>query len=962
MLLAQNQSMHYNSEHTAMSHASPAPATDHVAEASRPRTLSLRHNLGLQLLALYVMFIGPVLVGALVFDYFTTRRLQNDVQTADLALAHAIAQETEASLSNAARTVVNLATRPAIVDADIDGMRETFKDLVLGRSDINLVYRLDENGIMLYHYPEGPSSTVGVDFSFRRYFKAARQSVGPIFSDGRISPTTNKPVATAVMPLWDDAHRFLGVIATNLALDKLSDTLSVIRGDPQQGLIISIVDARQQIIAYPGLLNTDLSGDSMLTVRKGEDLGLPDTMLPEWSQWKDNVVPAVLAGETGSIVVQAPDGSEWLRSYVPVRVAGWGVIVQRPTKVAFATLKRFHHLLLVAIAIYLAGGIMFWLALRRQVIIPLEKLAEFSIKVGHVPGRRQWQQVPLDAWSGRMDQVGRLARSLTTMAENIETQFQNLATLLETSRAVVRSLDADTVINTILDEVQRLTKVERCAIVALDERLDVFRIRASRGISENYVRQLRIEPSEPHSPAMRSLRTRQPVQIVDTEIDEAYEVFRARARREGFRSLLAVPLLPQHAPPAVLILYHSQPYRYSETQLELTATFANQAAMAMEHAALYAQTDAQLQEQTRRLEAIVESLDSGLILESLEGRILFCNRNAAQLAGIRRSQARAKTRDELLQALLSSATEPDKARATIAEALVDPRHPGIDITRRLPGGELQTLRVSVFQVTDARGRVIGRGQYWQDISRDKEIDRMKNTLLSTVSHELRTPLAAIKGYATTLLARDVEWDRETQLEFLQTISDETDRLTALVSNLLDLSRLDGGSLQIQMELYRLDVLLREVVTRERRVQGDRLRLSVPDSLPLLWIDRARLETVLRNLLDNAAKYAPPASPIELSVVQHHGRVLVKVRDYGPGVPADQHDKIFDRFYRGVNESEKTIGGSGLGLAICKAFVEAHHGEIWVENGNPGAIFAFSLPIPNSASLPEVSYARTYSGR
>jgi len=89
---------------------------------------------------------------------------------------------------------------------------------------------------------------------------------------------------------------------------------------------------------------------------------------------------------------------------------------------------------------------------------------------------------------------------------------------------------------------------------------------------------------------------------------------------------------------------------------------------------------------------------------------------------------------------------------------------------------------------------------------------------------------------------------------------------------------------------------------------------------------------------------------------------VKVRDYGPGVPADQHDKIFDRFYRGLNESENTIGGSGLGLAICKAFVEAHHGEIWVENGNPGAIFAFSLPIPNSAFLPEESYARTYPGR
>lgn len=922
----------------------------------------LRHNLGLQLLALYIMFIGPVLVGALVFDYFTTQHLQSDVQAADLALAHAIAQETDATLSNAARTVVNLATRQAVLAADKTGMQDMFKDIVLGRSDINLIYRLDENGIMLYHYPEGPPSTVGVDFSFRRYFKAAQASSGPVFSDGRISPTTNKPVATAVMPLWDDAHRFRGVVATNLALEKLSDTLSIIRGDPAQGLIISIVDARRQIIAYPGLLDADLPGDSMLTVRKGEDQGLPDTMLPEWSSWTDNVVPDVLAGQIGSVIVHAPDNSEWLRSYVPIPVAGWGVIVQRPTQIAFATLQQFHRLLMIAIVIYLGGGILFWLALSRQVITPLEKLAEFSIKVGQVPERRQWEQVPLDAWLTRLDQIGRLARSLTTMAENIETHFMDLSILLETSRAVVRSLDTDTVINTILDEVQRLLNVERCAIVALDERLEVFRIQASRGISDDYVQHLRIEPSEPHSTAMRSLRTRQPVQIGDTEMDEEYAIFRQRARREGFRSLLAVPLLPQHAPPAVLILYHSQPQQYSDTQLELISNFANHAAMAMEHAALYAQTDAQLQEQTRRLEAIVESLDSGLILESLDGRILFCNQQAADLAGIRRSQARAKTRDELLAALLSTAIEPDAAREAILSALSDPQLPSIDINRHGRNNHVQTLRIEFFQVTDARGRMIGRGQYWQDISRDKEIERMKNTLLSTVSHELRTPLAAIKGYATTLLARDVEWDRETQLEFLQTISDETDRLTSLVSNLLDLSRLDGGSLQIQRELYPLDVLLREIATRERKYLGDRLQVHIPDGLPSLWIDRARLETVLRNLLDNAAKYAPVNSAIELSVEQHHGRLLVKIRDYGPGVPTDQHRKIFDRFYRGTAETKHAIGGSGLGLAICRAFVEAHDGEIWIEDGRPGAVFAFSLPIPNATPPPEVTYARLHSRR
>lgn len=933
-----------------------------VQIARRSRSFPLRSNLGLQLLALYMMFIGPVLLGALVFDYFTSNKLERDVKAADLALAHAIAQETDATLTNAARTVVNLATRQAVLNADVAGMREIFKDIVLGRSDINLIYRLDDNGIMRYHYPEGPPSTVGVDFSFRRYFAAAQNSTGPLFSDGRISPTTNKPVATAVMPLWDDAHHFRGVVATNLALDKLSDTLNIIRGEPSQGLVISIVDAKGQVIAYPDLLDTDLAGNTMLTVRQGDDQGLPDTMLPEWSSWHDDVVPRVLAGETGSLIVQAPDTSEWLRSYVPIPVARWGVIVQRPTRLAFATIRQFHHLLLIAIVVYLIGGILFWLALTRQVITPLEQLSEFSKKVGQRQERQHWRKIPLKPWSERPDQVGHLARSLATMAENIEAHVIELATLLETSRAVVRSLDANTVINTILDEVQRLLDVERCAIVALDERLEVFRIRASRGLSDGYVAHLRIEPSEPHSAAMRSLRSHRPVQIIDTELDECYTPFRERASAEGFRSLLAVPLLPPHAPPAVLILYHNEPYQYRETQLELISTFANQAAMAMEHAALYAQTDAQLQEQTRRLEAIVESLDSGLILESLEGNILYCNQHAVQLAGVRRSQACMKTSSELINDLLATATDPIAAHQAIQQALADPTMPAVDITRQNSDGQVQFLRIQVFQVTDARGQAIGRGQYWQDITRDKKIDRMKTTLLSTVSHELRTPLAAIKGYTTTLLAKDVEWDRETQLEFLQTISEETDRLTALVSNLLDLSRLEGGALQIQRELYPIDALLRETARREQLRLGNRLKLDIPSHLPALWIDRTRLETVIRNLLDNAAKYAPPDSHIELTAERHQGRVLIKVRDYGPGIPEEQRTKIFDRFYRGEIDSEHNIGGSGLGLAICKAFVKAHEGEIWVENGRPGAIFAFSLPIPTTVNLMESPHASTHFGR
>ncbi len=913
------------------------------------RGLSLRRNLGIQMLALYMLFIGPVLAGALIFNTLARMRLTADVKSADLALAQAIALETGAALQNAEQTVVNLAQQPPIRTADIAAMRQIFGHVAAARNDINLIYRLDDHGVMVYHYPEGERSTVGFNFSFRQYYQDALRTAEPRFSSGRLSPTTGKPVATVVMPLYDEEDVFLGIIATNLALEKLSETLAKMARTQPAGMLITIIDQAGQVIAYPGLLQAELPDDMLLPEQPEEDEGLPKMLLPDWDRWQDGVVTAVLAGETGAVVSQAPDGSEWLRSYVPILVAGWGVLVQRPTEVAFATIDRFHRMLIASIILYLIGGVIFWLLLSRRVIVPLEQLAEFSRRVGNPQPGRDRHQIDLAPWSQRQDQIGHLATSLTTMAENIDRRFIEQSTLLETGRAVVSTLETSEVIESILDAVQRLLSVERCAIVTLDERLGVFRIRASRGLPEDYVRNLRIEPSDPKSPAVRALRTQTQVLISDTETEASYQALRIRAREEGYRSLLAVPLLTQHAPPAVLVLYNPEPHHYADTELELIASFANHAAMAMENAALYSRSDAQLQEQTRRLEAIVESLNDGLILEGLGGRVLFCNQRAADLLGIRRSLVRRRDASTLIEALLSSANDAQAAEQAVLAARQGKGARTVDFTRTGHDGRPQDLRSHFFEVTDARGELIGRGQLWQDITHDKDVDRMKSALVSTVSHELRTPLAAIKGYATTLLAEDVEWDGATQRQFLQTISDESDRLAVFVNNLLDLSRLEGGSLQIHLEPYHVGELIHEAVQREEPRLSTRLNLDIDPDLPVMALDGPRVETVLRNLLENADKYAPPDTAVELSAQRRNGDVVVWIRDYGPGVPKELHGKIFDRYYRAEMSRTRGMGGAGLGLAICKGFVEAHGGRIWVQDGHPGSVFAFSLPIEQHES-------------
>jgi len=663
-----------------------------------------------------------------------------------------------------------------------------------------------------------------------------------------------------------------------------------------------------------------------------------------WTIWQRRIIRTALFDRSGSFTSTAPDGQEWLHTYATLPGSEQRLIMQRPARVAFATSQLFTLGLLGAIIIYLAGGIFSWFILSYRIIQPLEDLERYSERIRWRGQLSQSEQAQIDKLAQRDDQLGNLTRSLQAMQEETEKRLVQLATLLETSRVVAASLESTEVIDNIFDQVQTLFGVARSAVVVMDQRAGVFRIRASRGLSESYTMQLRIDPSDPNSPSMRALRNQTPIQVADSETDLAFTHLRGRSRAEGFRSVLAIPLYTQHAPPAVLLLYKPDPYRYSYSGLELASSLGHHASIALENAALYAKTDERLQEQTRQLEAIVESLNDGLILESMAGDVLFCNQRVLSLLKISRGQARDKTSAELAEILLAEVVDAGEIRHELTAAPGQARRRALDLSLGTGNGRTQDLRIHLFDVTDVQGQLLGRGQLWQDVTRDKEVDRMKSALLSTVSHELRTPLATIKGFASTLLAEDVEWDMAAQHEFLEAISNESDRLARLVQNLLDMSRIEAGMLSIQCELFSLNDLLPQVVQGFGATVDGRLHTHMALDLPPVWMDVSRIGTVMRNLIENAVKYTPPDSTIELSTQVKEDHVLCAVRDHGPGIPADLQQKVFDRFFRVDNGLTRRVGGSGLGLAISKGFVEAHGGNIWVSAAEPGALVAFSLPL------------------
>src|SRR5215218_7756582 len=231
----------------------------------------------------------------------------------------------------------------------------------------------------------------------------------------------------------------------------------------------------------------------------------------------------------------------------------------------------------------------------------------------------------------------------------------------------------------------------------------------------------------------------------------------------------------------------------------------------------------------------------------------------------------------------------------------------------------------------------------------QETDRLRTALLNSVSHDLRTPLASIKASASSLLDRDIQWSDAEREEFLATINTEVDRLTRLVHNLLDMSRIEAGALDPRLVESSVAEVVGPVVRRARAASRQRVDVDVPDELPSVLVDPVRLDQVLTNLLDNARAYAA-GGPVQVVARQAGGTVELRVVDHGPGIPGPERERIFDQFYR-LKGGGKRPEGTGMGLAICRGIVEAHGGRLRAETTpGGGATFVLTLPVA-SGQLP-----------
>jgi len=256
--------------------------------------------------------------------------------------------------------------------------------------------------------------------------------------------------------------------------------------------------------------------------------------------------------------------------------------------------------------------------------------------------------------------------------------------------------------------------------------------------------------------------------------------------------------------------------------------------------------------------------------------------------------------------------------------------------------QLRLLEIFASQTGLAMERA-GAAAAARDAEIRVETEQMRSSLLSAVSHDLRTPLASITGAATSLLEQERRLDAATRRELLESITVEADRLSRLVNNLLQMTRLESGAVEVHKDWHPLEEILGAALTRLKRWLQDRPVIThLPEDLPLVAVDDVLLEQVFINLFENAVKYTPPASPLEIEARRDGTEVLVEVRDRGPGFEPGEDTRVFEKFYRGKAPG---VRGAGLGLAICRAIVAAHAGSIVAENRRGGgAVIRIRLPI------------------
>lgn len=548
---------------------------------------------------------------------------------------------------------------------------------------------------------------------------------------------------------------------------------------------------------------------------------------------------------------------------------------------------------------------------------------------------------------------------LSDLNNQLSSEKERLQTIHSITLGLSESLDLEETLTKALQMVSQALNVRRGSIMLQDVRTNEAVWRAVLG-TDGMVYPTRIPISFDRGPGLVGwvMEHKQPVRISDVATDKRW--LQEIGRADEVRSVIAVPLLARDETHGVLMLTSPDYDYFDESQLQLLWTIANEVAIVIHNAELYAYiTDIALKkadlleqqrEETSKNQAILQSLGEGVIVLDERQHVILFNPAAETMLGLSSAQILQQPLESITTWRIGSRRRLDIIYEGLYAGLstLDQNNQMHNRRMELPDPH-RTLELSFTPVIGPDTVTYGSVVVLRDVTREIEADRAKRDFISSVSHELRTPLTSIKGYVDLLLLGAGGQVSDSQMVFLTVVKNNANRLMDLINDILEIGRIDADKIELNLEPVELPDVLTDVVQTLRAEMGKKrqsINLEVSDDIPSIMADSRRITQVVLNMVSNAVKYTyNDGSIIVRAYINPAGMAQVDVEDNGVGISDEDQKHLFRRFYRADNPLRDEAGGTGLGLSIAKSFVELHGGEMWVRSEiGRGSTFSFIVPV------------------
>ena len=786
-----------------------------------------------------------------------------------------------------------------------------------------------------------------------------------------------------------------GVTAAEVNLKFIWDVVSQIKiGKAGQAFV---VDGQGALIAHP-----DIS------------LVLQKTDLTRLEQVKRALAGGPQPGEPAQegTIARNLRNQQVLTAHTTIPSLGWTVFVEQPLEEAFeplrASVKRTVLLLFLGILLSVGASLM----LARTLARPIRALQAGAVRIGEGNLTDRIEVKTGDELEVLADQFNRMAvqlqESYAGLERKVDARTRELQEALEQQTATAEILgvisasptDAQPVMDAVAQSAARLCDAVDARISRIDG--DVLRSVAIHGSMP----QFSVTPIVPGFVSARAVIDRRTVHIHDLAAEPAHEFTDGRARQQatGTRTVLATPLLREGVPIGVILIRRLEVRPFSEKQIKLLETFADQAVIAIENVRLFQELQARTQDLSQSLEetgalsevirAVSSSLDLREVLDTVARRAIalsgadgcgiFELRPGRQAFDVVVSQGlSSEFVDAVLamsvgvdQGTISQATEsgepvqiPDVEEAhdypfralflreglrsvlTVPMGGGDDVARGIVVVRRNPG-EFGERIVSLMMALANQSKVaIANANLFREIEEKGRLlevaNQHKSEFLANMSHELRTPLNAIIGFSEVLLQRMFGELNSKQDEYLQDVLSSGRHLLSLINDILDLSKVEAGRMELDLARFDLPQAMQDtlVLVRERAARhGIDLHLEVDGGVGEIVADERKIKQVMLNLLSNAVKFTSEGGRVDVRTVPTDGGVEISVADTGIGIAPENQELIFEEFRQVGGDYAHKREGTGLGLTLARRFVELHGGRIWVKSQpGQGSTFTFSIP-------------------